>query len=179
VELSSEEAWMSDEPGVTVFPKGLEGEFPEGPPTAVLKHRGCELVLRFAPGDFRGEGDLQELRLLPATEALRPRLLRQFAPEAEDYLAFARAAMRIFGPEGTPEARTEKLREAADVLRARGGPGRGLSDEFYKVIATSYTALLAEGEPHPVKALGEKHHVTISAASRWLTEARRRGLIDG
>ena len=103
----------------------------------------------------------------------------QFAPEAEQYLAFARSAMRIFGPEGTPEEREENFRAAADVLRHIAGPGRGLSDGFYRVIASSYKALVAEGEPHPGKALGEKHHVTISAASRWLTEARRRGPLDG
>jgi hypothetical protein len=170
---------MSVEPEVTVFPKGLKGEFPEGPPTAVLKHRGCELVLRFAPGDFAGEGNLQELRLLPGTEDLRPRVLRQFAPDAEQYLAFAQAAMRIFGPEGTPEEREQNFRDRADVLRRIAGPRRELSNGFYKVIASSYAALVAEGEPHPVKALGEKHHVTISAASRWLKEARRRGLLDG
>jgi hypothetical protein len=170
---------MSDEPRANAYPKGLRDEFPDGPPTAVVKHRGCEIVLRFAPGDFFGEGDLQELRLLPGTEDLRPRVLRQFAPEAEQYLAFARAAMRIFGPEGTPEGRFENYRAGADVLRGIAGPGRGLSDEFYKVVATSYTALVAGGEPHPVKALGEKHHVTISAASRWIKEARRRGLLDG
>jgi len=172
-----EEAWMS-EPEVNVWPKGLKDEFPDGPPTAVLKHRGCELVLRFAPGDFAGEGDIQELRLLPGTADLRPRVLREFAPDAEQYLAFARAAMRIFGPEGTPEERDENFRAAADVLRHIAGPRRGLSDEFYKVIATSYASLVAAGEPHPVKALHKKHHVTMSAASRWLKEARRRGLIE-
>jgi len=36
---------------------------------------------------------------------------------------------------------------------------------------------VSEGEAHPVKALGEIHHVTISAASRWVKEARRRGYV--
>jgi hypothetical protein len=52
-----------------------------------------------------------------------------------------------------------------------------LTDEFYKHIAASYDALVSGGEAYPIKALGEKHHVTIGAASRWVTEARRRGLI--
>jgi hypothetical protein len=52
--------------------------------------------------------------------------------------------------------------------------------DFYWVIAANYRALVAGGEPHPVKALAAQHHVTISAASRWLKEARRRGLVgDG
>jgi hypothetical protein len=40
-----------------------------------------------------------------------------------------------------------------------------------------YEALVADGEKHPVKTLAEKHNVTISAASHWLREARRRGLL--
>ena len=170
---------MSEEPEARAFPKGLGGEFPDGPPTAVVKHRGFELVLRFAPGDFVGEGDLQELRLLPGKEDLRPRVLRQFAPQAELYLAYARAAMQIFGPEGMPETRWENFRGAGEALRRIAGPGRGLQDEFYRTIAKNYEALVAEDEKHPVKALSEIHHVTISAASRWVKEARRRDLLPG
>lgn len=169
---------MSNEPQARAYPKGLEGEFPEGPPTVVVKHRGCELVLRFAPGDFFGEGELQELSVLPGTEDLRPRVLRQFAPDAETYLAYARAAMRILGPEGTAESRWENYRGATEALRHVAGPGRGLPPEHYRMIAMNYQALVDEGEKHPVKALSEIHHVTISAASRWLTEARRRGLLE-
>ncbi len=169
---------MSDEPQAKAWPKGLEDEFPDGPPTVVIEHRGCRLVLRFAPGDFFGEGQLQELRVLPGeTGELRPRVLRRFAPDAELYLAYARAAMQILGPEGTPESRIEKWRGAAEALRQISGPGRGLKPEFYRMIAENYTALVDEGEPHPVKALSEIHHVTISAASRWVSEAKRRRLI--
>ena len=168
---------MSDEPKARVFPLGLEEEHPDGPPTAVVTHRGCRFVLRFARGDFRGEGVLQELCVLPDSEQLEPRVLRRFAPYAERYTQFARAAMRILGPEGTVDERREQLRGAADALREIAGPGRGHSDEFYKTIAKQYEALVAEGEPHPVKALGETNSVTISAASRWVTEARRRGLL--
>jgi hypothetical protein len=161
------------------FHLGLRDEFPNGPPTVVIEHRGCRLILRFAHGDFRGEGDIQELRLTPGEKTeLTPRVLRQFAPDAETYLAYARAGMRMFGPEGTPASRLERIRDAAEALRAISGPGRGLSGEFYRVIATEYAALVDGGEKHPVKSIGEKHHVTISAASRWVKEARRRGLIS-
>ena len=59
-----------------------------------------------------------------------------------------------------------------------GTPGRGLGPDFYRAIGEHYNALVAEGERHPVKTLGEIHHVTISAASRWLKEARRRGFLE-
>jgi hypothetical protein len=170
---------MAKEPdGVWCLRAGLEDEFPNGPPTVVITHRGVRLVLRFAPGDITAEGDVQELRLLPDTETLKPKVLRQFAPNADVYLAFARAAMRKPDPEaGTPEARYQKFADAAAALRQIAGPGRGLTDEFYRTIATNFEALVAEGEPHPVKALGENNHVTISAASRWVKEARRRGYL--
>ena len=170
---------MPEEPDVFVYPRGLREEFPEGPPTAVITHRGCRLILRFAEGDLAGAGNLQELRLLPDTETLEPRVLRQFAPEAETYLAYARAAMRLFDS-GVPfDTRQENLAGAVEALREIAGPGRGLTDNFYRTIATSYQALVDEGEPHPIKTLGEKNHVTISAASRWVKEARRRGFIKG
>ena len=179
---------MTDEPQARCFAQGLKGvpgvedEFPDGPPSVVVDHRGCRLILRFADGDLLGEGDVQELRLLPGKTKLRPKALRQFAPDAELYLAYARHAMRILEPKKTAEERQEKwerFRDAAEALRQIAGPGRGLPPEFYRTIATQYQALVDEGEPHPIKALGEKNHVTISAASRWVKEARRRDLIEG
>lgn len=166
---------MRTEPKATVYPLGLDEEFPNGPPTVTIEHRGLKFLLRFA--DTSGDGLPIRLELLPDTETLEPRVLRQFAPRAELYLGLARAAMKLFGPEGTPESRRADLRGATEALRQVGGPGRGLSDEFYRVIAQHYNTLVAEGEPHPVKALGEIHQVTISTASRWITEAKRRRLI--
>jgi hypothetical protein len=96
-------------------------------------------------------------------------VLRRLVPQAPLYLQYARAAM---------SADEENWVGALEALRTVDRPGRGWSDESYKVVAASYAAIIAEGEPHPVKALAEMHHVSISAASRWIKEARRRGLID-
>jgi hypothetical protein len=186
IEHSSEESLMESEGQSRSYPGGLEGrfyprglrdEFPDGPPTATIRHRGFILILRFAEGDFRGDGLLQKIELLPEQDGLKPRELRQFAPDAELYLAYARAGMRQFGPEGTVESRTQDVREAAEILRKIAGPGRGHSDEFFRDIVKEYNALIEGGELHPVKALSEKHHVTISAASHWLREARVRKLL--
>ena len=84
--------------------------------------------------------------------------------------------MRILKPENTPRNARRNGIASANPLRLFGqisGPGRGLTDEFFKTIAEEYQAFVDEGEPHPVKAIGENHHVTISAASRWIKEARR------
>jgi len=120
-----------------------------------------------------GEGNIEELRLLPDAdlpdgEALAPRALRRFAPQSDLYVALGRAALKMEG---------EDARGAADALRAVGRPGRGLPDEFFRTVATEYLALVAEGEPHPIKTLGLRHVVDISVASRWVKEARHRGLI--
>jgi hypothetical protein len=173
---------MDVEPQATCYPRGLEDEFrPDddefGPPTVVITHRGFKLVLRFAEGDFMGEGLVEKIELLPDTEELKLGVLRRLAPDAELYLAYARYAMRIFGPEGTPEGRITQLRDSAEALRALAKPSRRLSNGFYKTIALEYNALIDGGEKSPVTALAEKHGVVISAASHWLREARARKLL--
>ena len=159
----------------------------EGPASAVIEHRGFKLVFRFAPGDVTGQGDLQELWVRPGSEPLEPSVLRRLAPQAELYLAHARAAMRSGGEppaagadfEAQVERQAKDLRDSAETLRSIAGPGRGLSDYFYELVGRHHGELVESGEPHPVKALGAAHFVTISTASRWIKEARRRGYIEG
>ena len=133
-----------------------------------MKTEGLELRLYFA--DLSAEGPVLELRLLPELEQLEPKALRRLIPTAPLYAQYARAAIRF---------EREDVRGAVQALRQVGRPGRKLGAEFYRHIARHYEALVAEGEPHPVKALGLMHNVSISAASRWITEAKRLGLISG
>jgi hypothetical protein len=174
---------MAEEPEVRVH-RGAPtkaakrlAEFPT--PTAVITHRGCKMVLRFADvNDLAGEGELQSVELRPADGSLDPAAVRWFVPHFALYLAYARAAMRIWGSEeGTTEERRDAFRRSAEPLREIGGPGRGLPDEFYRRIADNYRDLVAEGEPHPIKALAQIHNVTISGASRWVSGARQRGYL--
>jgi len=109
-------------------------------------------------------------------------VLRRFAPQAELYVAYARNALRTYGlarfdSEETSDERLEALADATEPLRQVGRAGRGLSPAFYATIADQYKLLVEQGEPHPVKALGEMHGATISAASRWIKEARRLELL--
>ena len=110
-----------------------------------------------------------EIRVLPDTEALEPAVMRQLGPRMPLYVSYARAAIQM----GLKNADA-----AAQSFAPSGLPGRGEGRTSIKVIADQYNALVAEGERHPVKALAEIHHVTISAASRWIKEARERDLID-
>ena len=180
---------MNEEPEVEVYAHGLRGETTRGgppgeaPATAVIKHDGVKVILRFAPGDLYGEGDVREVWIRPDVEPLEPRVLRRIAPAAELYLAFARSSMRLLAPpdeEGkfNVEERWATMRASADALRELGRTRRGLSDRFYETIADQYATLIAEGERHPVKRLAAIHHVTISAASRWVTGARARGYVS-
>lgn len=134
--------------------------------SVTIKEHGLELLLFF--DDLSGEGPLRELRLLPAEEQLEPKVLRRFAPQSPLYLQYARAAIQV---------KREDMRSALLGLRAVGATRRGLGADFFKIIATNYEALIAEGEPHPVTALAAMHSVTISSASRWIKEAKQRGLI--
>ncbi|MBA3433792.1 MAG: hypothetical protein H0U08_06830 [Actinobacteria bacterium] len=171
-------ARKNDEPRVTCYWGGLADEFPKGPPTAVVTHRGLKLVVRFDEGDVAGTGPVREIWLQPDTQPLEAGALR-LMPSAAMYLRHARAAMAILGSgEGTTsEDRWKHFRVTLEPFRKVAGPGRGLSDGFYRLLAEQHKALIAEGEVYPVKALGEIHGVTISAASRWVTEARRRHYI--
>lgn len=131
-----------------------------------MKSHGCELLVFFT--DLSGEGPIQEFRLLPDSSELEPKTLRQFAPQAPLYVQHARAMIRWDRGE---------IAETAAALRTIGATRRGLGDDFYKLVAQNYEALVAEGERHPIKALAEMHHVVVSTTSRWVTEARNRGLI--
>ena len=166
-------------PHVTCYWGGLAHEFPDGPPTAVVTHRGLKLVLRFGEGDVAGGGAVQELWLQPDTQPLEAGALR-LMPSSAIYFRHARAAMALLGSrEGSPEQRQQHFRDTLKPFRNAAGPGRELSDAFYRLLGEQHKALVAEGELRPVTALAEIHGVTISAASRWLKEARRRGYIGG
>jgi len=137
------------------------------PRTSVtIKEHGCELVLFFA--DFGRQGPVREIRILPDTKELKPATLRQFLPNAPRYVQYARSVFT---------SKADSWRSSALALRKLGATKRGLGEDFYRIVAESYAALIAEGEPHPVKALAQLHHVGISTASRWIKEARRQGLI--
>jgi hypothetical protein len=133
--------------------------------SVTIRDHGCLLQLFFAGNDLSGEAALNEVRILPGVDAFEPWL---FAPRLPIYLSYARAAMAGHGG---------RIDAALHALRAAGKPRRGHSDEFYRQVASIYKALIAEGEPHPVKALAKMEPVDISTASRWVTEAKRRGLI--
>lgn len=117
--------------------------------------------------------------IYPDTDPLEPRVLRRFAPQAELYVAHAQSAMRLLGGEeskyGGVDERWEKYVQGTKPLLDVGKAGRGLSPAFYDTISEQYKLLVEQGEPHPIKTLAEAHSVTMSAASRWVKEARRIG----
>jgi hypothetical protein len=167
-------AKKDEAPNVRTYPAGLAHEFPNGPPTTVVEHRGLELVLRFDEGDLAGEGPVREIWIRPDTLPLDSGAL-QLMPSAPFYFDLARRHMALLGSnEGTPEERWARFYEALKPFRNVAGPGRALTDPFYRLLSEQYKGLAESEYPHPVKTLAEIHQVTISTASKWLKEAHRR-----
>ncbi len=179
---------MAEEPDVKIFRGGVgaakdKAAYPT--PTAEIRHRGVMLRLRFAgKDDTAGAGPLMSVELLPDVEQLEPDALRQFIPDASWYLAYARSVMRMFSDPEPGETiaqavarKRQAVLDSAAPLRELGGPGRKLPDSFYRRIADLYNDLIAEGEPHPIKAIKQMEHVTMGAASRWVQGARDRGYL--
>jgi hypothetical protein len=168
-------AKKNERPQVRTYRAGLEDEFPNGPPTTVVEHRGFELVLRFGEGDLAGEGPVREIWIRPDTLPLESGAL-QLMPSASQYFRLARSHMALLGSdEGTPEERFERFYQALEPFRKVAGPGRALGDPFYRLLGEQYKGLVESEYPHPVKTLADIHQVKISTASKWLKEARRRG----
>jgi hypothetical protein len=169
-------AKKDDGPNVKTYPGGLGDEFPNGPPTTVIEHRGFRFVLRFEDGDLAGEGPVQEIRLLPDTQPLEPGVLR-LIPSSSLYFGLARRHMELFGHPEWTEERWRAFREAFEAFRSVAGPGRALPDGFYRLLGKQYELMVDGGEEHPVKGIADLHTVKISTASKWLKEARRRGYL--
>ena len=165
-ELASERAL----PEVTVYTFGRDPANlgnPEAGPSVVIRERGLELELLFE--SRRGDAPLLELRVMPdEAKELEPEKVREVVPPIGLYLAAARASL---------EWNFSEARAVAEALRKVGRPGRGHSDDFFRYLAIEYKALVEGSEKHPVKTISKHHNVGISAASRWLTEARRRGYL--
>lgn len=157
-------------PGVQGFTFGRDPRDygnPDAGPSIVITERGCELELLFAKR--QRNSPLREIRLLPdGKKHLDPLKAREFIPRIESYLAVARAML---------DWEFAEAREGAELLRQVSRPGRGHSDDFFRLVSIEFEQLVEAGERAPVKAIAKKHSVEISAASRWLTEARRRGYL--
>jgi hypothetical protein len=164
-------------PNVKTYPGGLEHEFPNGPPTTVVEHRGLQLVLRFGEGDLAGEGPVREICIRPDTLPLESGAL-QLMPSAPFYFQLARRHMALLGSdEGLPEDRWARFQEAFEPFQKVAGPGRALPDQHYQLLGEEYKTLVEERNPHPVKSIAARHGVKISTASKWLKETRRRGYL--
>jgi hypothetical protein len=122
---------------------------------------GGELTLFFDPP--LADGALNEVRLIPGPEPWR---LMSRLPL---YLSYARAVAAW---------RQDDKVAALRALRDVGSGVRGHGDDFYRGVASMYNALVAAGEPSPIKAIAESQPVSISAASKWVTRARNLGFIE-
>jgi hypothetical protein len=133
-----------------------------------MQEEGATLTVFFDPETaWSGEAPLLEVRLTPTDAGtFEPwRLL----PTLPLHLQYARAAVAH---------RHDDVAAALRALRQVSSTRRGLSDDFLRLVAQLYESLVKEGESYPVKALAAMQHVDKSTASRWVSEARRRGLLE-
>jgi hypothetical protein len=107
--------------------------------------------------------------LEPVPRPLDMRALQRVTENYTTYFELARRALMLD---------REGMAGAVELLRGPGKKPARLTDDFYRLIASDYEARRRSGEAHLIKALAEAHHVTVSAASRWIKEARRRGYIE-
>jgi hypothetical protein len=84
------------------------------------------------------------------------------------YLSYARAVI---------EWNQGDKAQALEALRTEGST-RALPDRFYRAIAGEYLELVQADDPHPIKTIAQRRPVDNSRASRWVSEARRRGYIE-
>jgi hypothetical protein len=130
--------------------------------SVAIREDGATLTLFFDPDT----AELVEVRLTHAASGefnpwqLMPKLMR--------YLQYARGLLAH--EEGDVVAALAALRES-------GKARRGLPDDALEIAAADYKTLVSEGEPHPIKALAKLRGVDKSTASRWISAARRRGLL--
>jgi hypothetical protein len=135
--------------------------------SVAMQEDGATLTLFFDPDRARsGDARLLEVRVTPTAGGnFEPwRLL----PQLPHHVQYARASLAH---------RPEDVVAALRALRQLGKTRRGLSDDYLRFIAEQYESLVAEGEPYPIKALAELHRADKSTVSRWVSAARRRGLL--
>jgi hypothetical protein len=136
--------------------------------SVTMQEEGATLALFFdRERAWAGDAPLLEVRLTPtAGGVFEPwRLL----PTLPLQLQYARASLAHD---------RDNVAAALRALRQVTTTRRGLSDDFLRLVAELYGSLVAEGESYPVKALAAAQHVDKSTASRWVSAARKRGLLD-
>jgi hypothetical protein len=133
--------------------------------SVAMQEQGATLTLFFEPElAWTGEAPLLELRLEPPASG-KPFEPWRLVPRLPLHLQYARATLAHDH---------DNVTAALRALRQISSTRRGLSDDFLRLVAQAYTALVAEGEPHPIKALAEMQPVDKSTASRWVSAARER-----
>ena len=146
------------------------GPDPDPRTSVTMQDDGATVTLFFDPGTaWTSEALLLEVRLTPpeSGEPFEPSRAMVRLPL---HIRYARASLR--------HDRADKV-AALRALRDVDVTRRGLSNDLLRAVALTYDSLIAEGEPHPVKALAAMHGVNKSTASRWVSAARSRGFLDG
>jgi hypothetical protein len=133
-----------------------------------MQEEGATVTLFLDPDRaWAGDAALLEVRLTPTKSGdFQPWLFMKTLPF---HLQYARATLAR--EHGDAHAALHALRQLSSTRR-------GHSDDFLRIVAQLHSQLIKEGEPHPIKALAKTQDVDVSTASRWVTAARQRGLLE-
>src|SRR5204863_6727941 len=105
---------------------------------------------------------------LGPTDSLEVADVKRLAANLPLYIQYARAGLAF--EEG-------QIDRSLEILEEVGRTRRGLPGPFLKIIADEYNTRVKAGDPAPTTAIAEAHDVHKSTASRWITQARRRGWV--
>jgi hypothetical protein len=99
--------------------------------------------------------------------------VREAAHVGANLALFVRYARGVILWQGGEVARSLEVLGSAELGKTR----RGLPGHFFRVVAGEYMRRVADGETAPVTSIAATYGVNKSTASRWVKEARRRGLV--
>lgn len=132
----------------------------------VVIYESCAVLTLIFGKEGGHEAKLSEIRLEPPG-------IGQFEPwhlTSRIPFLIQRARAELAANQGDPFSAIRALRQVTWTKR-------GFPDSFLRLVASAYGVLVADGEPHPVKALAKSQPVDVSTASRWLKAARARGFL--
>jgi hypothetical protein len=104
-----------------------------------------------------------------AMPEITPLMLRKAVERFPHWVELARMHLEFAEPDDV----------AAGALALRRPKPARLDPEWFRMIASEYRSLVESGVPSPITTISKSHNVSVSAASRWVSRARRLGFLDG
>ena len=103
-----------------------------------------------------------------AMPEITPLILRRAVERFPQWVELARMHLEFAEPDDV----------AAGALALKRPKPARLDAEWFRMIAAEYRGLVGSGVPSPITMIARSHSVSVSAASRWVSRARKLGFLD-